>query len=220
MKRDNLRLLVGIAAFGALWGMLEATLGGALALIRFPHFGGTMANIGFIVMAAALATYGRPGMQLGIGGVAASFKLLNVPLFGVSPLAKMIVNPMVAIILQALAFELVVGPVWRRLPRNTLVWAGAGALAIFLAYVGQLLAFSYLTRQVPQFILADPWGWVLRNGGFAAVLALVSVPLGLGLGGLLRRAEGALALRPQLYYLGGLGFALLCLAAAVWGMLT
>jgi hypothetical protein len=37
-------------------------LGETLALLRFPYFGETMANTGFLIMAAALATYRRQGI--------------------------------------------------------------------------------------------------------------------------------------------------------------
>jgi hypothetical protein len=52
--------------------------------------------------------------------VATSFKLLDVALFHISPLAQMIINPMIAIVMEALAFELVTGLIWRRWPRN--IW--------------------------------------------------------------------------------------------------
>jgi len=218
--REGVRYLLGVLLFGSLWGALEATLGGLLALIRFPHFGGTMANVGFLTMATAVALHGKPGMALGIGLVAASFKLLSVPIFGVSPLAKMIINPMIAIVLEALAFTLVVGLVLRRWPRNLLAQAGAGVGAMWLVYLGELFSFFYITQRVPRFILADPWGWVLTSGGFAAGLALVSVPLGGLLGRLLLRVKRAAEPRPALYYAGVIGLILLCIAAAIWGTLT
>lgn len=219
MRAKRMRLLLGILLFGSLWGALEATLGGVLAFFHIPHYGGIMANIGFLIMGAALALYKRPGMQLGIAVVAAAFKLLDVAIFHVPPVARMVLNPMVAIILEALAFEAVAVSILRRWPRKVLAQAGAGASGMLLSYGGIALAFNYLTRMGPQTILADPLGWVLRDGGFAAALALVGLPLGLGLGGLLGRVERRLRLHPALYYAGSIGLVLVALAAAVWGKL-
>jgi len=218
MIMKGLRLLIGIIVFGSLWGALEATLGGALA--NFPRHGAVMANIGFLIMAAAVALYKRPGMQLGIGMVAASFKLLDVVIFHVPPLAQMIVNPMMAIIMEALAFELAVGLVLRRWPRNIFAQAGTGALGVYLAYVGIALGFLYLTGRGPHYVLSNPGGFVLESGGVAAMLALVSVPLGSWLGGLLGQIERLTRLRPRLLYSGAAIFTLLCWLAAVWGTLT
>lgn len=218
--RENLWILIGIIVFGSFWGALEATLGGTLALVHFPRHGAVMANIGFLVMAAAVMLYKKPGMQLGIGAVAASFKLLDVPIFHVPPFAQMIVNPMVAIIMEALAFEIVVGLILRRWPKSIFAQAGAGVLGIYLAYIGTVLSFLYLTHRGPHYILSDPWGFILKGGGFAALLALAAVPVGSWLGGLLDRIEHAIKLRPRLYYAGAGGLVLLCLAAAVWGTAT
>lgn len=214
-----MRIFLGILLFGSLWGALEATLGGLLAVVHFPQHGAVMANIGFLTMGAAFALYRRPGMPLGIAAVAASFKLLDVAIFQVPPLTRMVINPMVAIILEALAFEGVALLILRRWPRNVLAQAGAGAAGMLLSYAGIALAFNYLTQMGPRAMLTDPLGWVLQRGGFAAALALVALPLGLGLGGLLRRVERRIQPHPTLYYAGSVSVILLAVAAAVWGTL-
>lgn len=72
----------------------------------------------------------------------------------------------------------------------------------------------------PHSLLANPWSWVALNGGFAALLALGSTPLGAGFGRLLARTERAVRPHPALYYATSAGFVLLCLATSVWGTLT
>jgi len=82
--QNTVQVLIGILVFGSIWGLLEATLGGFLHLIIFPNKGAIMGGIGVALMASALAIYKKPGMLLGIGIVAASFKLLDVWLFSLS----------------------------------------------------------------------------------------------------------------------------------------
>jgi len=51
--------IIVVLLFGSLWGVLEATLGGALHLLHLPFKGQVMANIGFFIMAAVVATFPR-----------------------------------------------------------------------------------------------------------------------------------------------------------------
>ena len=84
-------ILIGILVFGSIWGLLDAISTGAL----FSHIAPTLrshqicicpltgAVFGFFIMALALAIYKKPAMLIGIGAVAALFKLLN---FAIIPL--------------------------------------------------------------------------------------------------------------------------------------
>ena len=74
-------LVIAVLVFGSIWGFFEATLGGFLHLIIFPNKGAIMSSIGVAIMASALAIYGKPGLSVGIGVIAASFKLLDVIIF-------------------------------------------------------------------------------------------------------------------------------------------
>jgi hypothetical protein len=208
--KERLYILMGVLAFGSLWGLMEATLGGVLA--NFPRHGAVMANIGFVLMAAAVALYRRPGLLPWIGVVAASFKLLTVPLFHVPPFARMVINPMVSIILEALAFSLAIALLRRWYPRSQLAQAGAGALGMYLGYLGIGLAFLYLTRRGPANLVL--WQFVLSRGSFAALLALAAVPLGSWLGRPLCRLE-----RLAEQDAGAIACILLCLLGGVLGTL-
>lgn len=213
-------VLAGIICFGSLWGALEATLGGALA--NLPNHGAVMANIGFLIMGAAIAIYKRPGVALASGFVAASFKLLSAVLFGVSPLAKMILNPMAAIILEALALDVVVVVFWEWYHKSRLVRAGVGALGMYLSYIGVAFVFLYVLRKVPPQLGAGHLSaFVLKEGGVAALFALVSNPLGYRLGKLAELwLEWVSKARPRLFYGGATLLTLLCWSVAIWEMLT
>ena len=58
-QRDLTRLIVGVAVFGSIWGLLEATLGGFLHLIIFPNKGAIMAGIGMAIILFLSIIVGR-----------------------------------------------------------------------------------------------------------------------------------------------------------------
>ena len=103
MEKKN--LILGILIFGSLWGAVEATLGGVLhrVLLHFPYNGAIMFSIAAFILVAARRSYGKPGAITAMGFVAASFKLLNL-FFFTSPC---IFHPMLAIIVEAMAIDLV-----------------------------------------------------------------------------------------------------------------
>ena len=47
-----LRVVIGILVFGSIWGLVEATLGGALHLVHFAYKGVITGGIGMAIMAA------------------------------------------------------------------------------------------------------------------------------------------------------------------------
>jgi hypothetical protein len=221
-RKGSLDILIGIAVFGSLWGALEATLGGLLHLIHFPYTGAIMANVGFTIMAAAVAIYGRPSLPLGTGLVAASFKLLDVLLLSLSPFAQAVVNPAVAIILEALAFQMVISLLWKPYLKSRLARGGAGLLGMYLAYFGISLIFFYVLGRGPKDVTtsAGLLSFALQDGALAAGIALLTVPLGQRLGELLRQRKERLVLAsPRLYYGGAVGAIALCWLAAALSLL-
>jgi hypothetical protein len=133
---------LGVIFFGSLWGALEATVGAALHLTHFPYKGAIMANVGFFVMAAAARRShprvegqpprrrfhaGSPERQLPfIGLVAALFKVMDAFILGVPVWDRMVLNPAIAIIAEALCFTLVLIP-FRRAAAGAYAEARAGA---------------------------------------------------------------------------------------------
>ncbi|MCR4403908.1 MAG: hypothetical protein NUW06_01195 [Candidatus Acetothermia bacterium] len=213
----DLRLLAGMIIFGSLWGALEATLGAALIALHIPRFGAIMANFGFLLMAAGVAIYKRPELPLGMGIIAASFKLIDATALGVSPLAQMILNPMIAIVMEALGFTLAVALLWRWFPRRLAAQAGAGALGMALYYIGVSAIYLYILRRGRRELLEEGFlRYILAHGGPAAAIALFFSPLGYRLGRLITRGLERLAARPGLLYAGAVGLVLLCWAAIAW----
>ena len=157
------RQLITIALFGSAWGMLEATLGGLLHLALVPVTGTVMASIGFAVLFAAFRSGVGPAGLASVAALAASFKFLGVPLFGLSLLDKTIVNPAVAIASQGLAFAAIF--TMSRRP------AGFGAVAI------RMLGASALYMTAFNLISVLVFGWPTNHTQSLAGAALVQLPL-------------------------------------------
>ncbi|MCK5124548.1 MAG: hypothetical protein KAQ82_04905, partial [Dehalococcoidia bacterium] len=77
-----LRLVIGILVFGSVWGLVEATLGGALHLIHFTYKGAITGGIGMSIMAVFVVMYRRPKLAFCIAVIAALFKPLSAVMYG------------------------------------------------------------------------------------------------------------------------------------------
>lgn len=107
-----------VAAFGALWGAVEITLGSFLHAIKIP-FGGTMlAMASAALLVAQRQVLPKRGLSLATGIVAALCK-------SVSP-GGLILGPMIAITIEALLLELALLPS----PRSRLCAVIGGALVV------------------------------------------------------------------------------------------
>lgn len=214
-KDDRGRILLGIVAFGCIWGFLEAiTFGGLLhsywgSLFPYhlcPCF--LMAAVfGSLVMGAALAIYKRPGMLIGIGLVAALFCWLAVPFLPISVRSTTygpVVASATAAIMGSLSLALVASFLLKRLDRNILLRIGVGALSAILASTLFILATAYgvdkpicadlgYARPLPDFLGIGGVAWT----GCAAIL----FPVGYLAGAKLRAwLTPKLAERPSFSY--------------------
>jgi len=184
MKKDDniVQILLGVVAFGCIWGFFEAiTFLGLLHShwgILFPYhlcpcF--LMAAIfGSFVMGLALAIYKRPSMLMGIGLVAAGFCWLSVP-FLPNLVRSTHYGPIVAsaaaAIMGSLSLALVASFLWKKLGRNIPLRIGMGALSAILASTLFILATAYgmdkpicadlgYSRPLPDFLGIGGMVWV------------------------------------------------------------
>jgi hypothetical protein len=209
------RLVIGALVFGSIWGFLEATLGGFLNLIIFPNKGAIMGGIGMAIMGAALAIYRKPAMLPGIGIVAASFKWLNAWLLFVPASAVQIINPAMAIILEALAFSLVVAFVMNRIEKSAYVGVWAAALAGLMSAIAYVYFAVYVTHS-PIFArlgIESIGEFIVGNGVVQAVFFGVLAPLGYVVGKKLAAITPPVLTRPPIYYAVSASTVLLC-----WGV--
>ncbi len=106
-KERRTTFILPILVFGSAWGLIEMSLGGYLHLIHFPDKGAVLGGIGWAVMTWFTATTQRPRLVPWLGLIAASFKLPDAILLHAPLLSPFVVNPVMAIVIEALAFRLV-----------------------------------------------------------------------------------------------------------------
>jgi hypothetical protein len=141
---NALYVMVGILVFGSVWGLVEATLGGALHLVHFAYKGAITGGVGMAIMAAFVATYRRPKLVFWLGVIAAVFKPLSALIYGQPVFAPFVVNPASAIILEALGFTLVVSLLFKGFEGSVRTRIGAGVAAGYLSIILYAVAASAL----------------------------------------------------------------------------
>ena len=216
-QQGMLNLIIGILVFGSIWGFLEATLGGFLHMIIFPNKGAIMGGIGVAIMALALAIYKKPAMSLGIGIVAASFKLLDVWLFSLPIISIHIINPAMAIIFESLAFSLVVTFVMDKMAKNAYVGIGAGALA-GLASATAWVYFAIYVMNAPAYarVVFTAGEFIANQGVVQAVFFGTLLPIGYLAGEKLASQTFSYLLNRPLYY--ATSALVICLCWGISGM--
>ncbi len=167
------------AAFGAMWGALEAVVGSFLHAVKIPFGGAMLAAAGATMLIALRTVHPRRGVVLAAGLVCAGVKLL-------SP-ATIRLGPMTGIMMEALLIELacvVVGA-------NHVTAALGGALAALWALTQKVLVQIVLyggpMLDLYREILARAEQWLAlpRSGGvwvvapFAALVALLGASMGI-----------------------------------------
>lgn len=93
------RELATLAVFGALWGLVEISLGALLKTLNFPLSGVILASVGLVIAITGRAFVPRRGSTLFIGVIAMLLKMFS--------LGGVIVGPMVGIFTEALVAEIV-----------------------------------------------------------------------------------------------------------------
>jgi hypothetical protein len=130
-----LGVVIGILVFGSIWGLVEAVLGGALHLVHFPYKGAIPGAIGMAIMATFVVIYRRPRLVFWTGVIAALFKPLSALIYGQPIFGPSVVNPASAILLEALAFTLVVSLLFKGFESSIKARIGAGISAGYLSII-------------------------------------------------------------------------------------
>lgn len=113
------RDLAVLAVFGALWGLVEISLGSVLKTLNIPLSGVALSAIGLTIALIGRVFVPRRGSTLFIGVIAMLLKLFS--------LGGVIIGPMVGIISEALVAEIVLSLAGR--PRRVALML-AGALGV------------------------------------------------------------------------------------------
>jgi hypothetical protein len=176
---DILRVVIGILVFGSIWGLVEATLGGALHLIHFTYKGAITGGIGMSIMATFVVMYRQPKLAFCIAVIAALFKPLSAVIYGQPIFAPFVVNPASAILLEGLAFSLVVSLLFKGFESSIKTRIGAGVAAGYLSIIlFGVLASAAGMGNWASWGLAERVSSVFANGTGLAIVGTLLLLLG------------------------------------------
>ena len=220
-RQGSVHLIAIVLLFGSIWGLLEATLGGFLHMIIFPNKGAIMSSIGIAIMASALVIYKKPAMTLGIGIVAASFKLLDVLIFALPITSIHIINPAMAIIFESLAFSLVVTFIMDKIARNSSSRIGAGVLAGLISATAWVY-FAIYVMNAPAYarVVFTAREFITNQGVVQAAFFGISLPLGYLMGDRLAKITFPKLVSRPLYYAVSITIVCLCWGASAIAKLS
>ena len=214
---DILRLVIGILVFGSVWGLVEATLGGALHLIHFTYKGAITAGIGMSIMATFVVIYRQPRLVFFIAAIAAMFKPLSALIYGQPVFAPFVVNPASAILLEGLAFSLVVSLLYKGFESSIKTRIGVGVAAGYLS----IALYGVIASAAGMGIWAS-WGLaerassVLANGTGLAIVGTCLLLLGHLVSMRLRPKFWQFSdLKPRAFYAGTIAITAFCWIGAV-----
>ncbi len=129
------RELVLLAVFGALWGVIEITLGSVLKSLNVPLSGAILAAIGLTVAMIGRLFVPKKGATLFIGVIATLLKLFS--------LGGAVVGPMIGIISEALVAEIVLSAMGKPSQFSFILASAAGvAWALVQPFVTGPLLFG------------------------------------------------------------------------------
>ena len=129
------RQLVTMAVFGALWGLVEISLGSVLHAINIPLTGLALTAIGLAIAMIGRLFVPQRGSTIFIGVIATILKLFSI--------GNVIIGPMIGILTEALIAEMVLD-VFPRPSRMAFMLAGAGGAlwSLIQPFVTGLLLFG------------------------------------------------------------------------------
>ena len=214
---NTLYAVLGILVFGSVWGLVEATLGGALHLVHFAYKGAITGGVGMAIMAAFVATYRRPKLVFWLGVIAALFKPLSALIYGQPVFAPFVVNPASAIILEALGFTLVVSLVFKGFEGTVKTRIGAGVAAGYLSIILYAVAASALgLGKWASLGLAERVTSVAIDGTALAVVGTGLLLLGYVVSTKFRPSFWQfMTVRPKAFYASTIAITALCSVGAV-----
>ncbi len=213
-----LSAIVGILVFGSIWGLVEATLGGSLHLIHFAYKGAITGGIGMSIMAAFVVMYRQPKLAFCIAVIAALFKPLSAVIYGQPIFAPFVVNPASAILLEGLAFSLVVSLVFKGFESSIKMRIGAGVAAGYLSIILYgVLASAAGMGNWASWGLAERVSSVFANGTGLAIVGTCLLLLGHLVGTKLRPNFWQLmTAKPKAFYASAIAMIAFCwIVAAV-----
>ncbi|MFW5889519.1 MAG: hypothetical protein ACOCUD_03970 [Bacillota bacterium] len=175
MKKTKLEMLSVVIFFGAIWGILEASLGYLLHFIPGFIAGTIMFPIVMFILYKAYKALGSKKAIFYVAVVAIMIKSINLALPLPTPFK--VVNPMIAMALESLLVFAVIPMLESKKPVNIvsgIIVASIGWRLAYSGYLGiNLLATGFLSDQIAS--LNAGIEFVLYSGLLSAAFALLLV---------------------------------------------
>ena len=169
------RELVTLAVFGALWGLVEISLGSIFHAINLPLTGMALSIIGVMVASIGRLFVPRRGSTIFIGMIAMVLKLFSI--------GNILIGPMVGILAEALIAELILDA----FPKPSMVafisaCAGAALWTIVQPFVTGILLFgrNLLLVWLDMLDMGSRLFGIPSQAAIGIVLALVVLHLVIG----------------------------------------
>ncbi len=169
------RELATLAVFGALWGVVEVSLGSVLKTLNIPLSGVVLSAIGLTIALTGRVFVPRKGSTLFIGVIATFLKLFS--------LGGVIIGPMIGIITEALVAEIVLSAMGKP---SRLSFILAGALGVVWVLVQPFVTNTLLfgrTLFVVWLDLLDLGSRLLgidTNAAFLILFVMLMIYLAIG----------------------------------------
>lgn len=203
-------LLIDMLVFGSIWGLLDLLTVTYLVppchIQKLCSCAITVVIIGFPLMTMILIKYRKPLMLIGMGIIAALFKLLDfaiitLPFINGHTIYQPVVNPAIAAVTVSITFAVFAGILINRLETNFLLRIITGFVAGFCSVIAFVLTTFYITQTHP-FIVDTPMQLLFPlHGPLAAITGSIMLPLGFLLAKYLNEKTFALQTKkPIIYY--------------------
>jgi len=204
-------LLIDMVVIGSIWGLLDVLT--VTYLVPVCHIGKlcscpiTVVMIGFPLMTFALIKYRKPLMLIGMGIIAALFKLLDfaiipLPVINGHTIYQPVVNPAIAAVTASITFAVFAGILLNRLEKNIVPRILVGLVAGFCSIIAFALTSFYITHTHPLIVDTPVQLLCPLHGPLAAIMGSITLPLGFLLAKYLNKKTYILQTKkPVLYYL-------------------
>lgn len=169
------RELVTVTVFGALWGIVEISLGSVLKALQVPLSGAVLAGIGLLIVLVGRQFVPRRGSTLFAGVIALLLKLFSI--------GNIIIGPVIGILAEALIAEIVLSAFGRPSRLSSTL---AGALGVLWTLVHPFFTGWLIFGRD----MLEVWRDLLNTGNrlfgfdpsaaFGIVLTLVVIHLAIG----------------------------------------
>jgi uncharacterized membrane protein len=182
MKKNNVRLVSAILFYGAIWGIVEASVGYVLHFLPTLIAGTILFPFVSVILYKAYRQTESSISILAIGVIAALIKSVNffLPVLNIWK----VINPMASILFESLIVMVLIKVALNGkapLKIGAVLLASVSWRAIFLAYMGiQMLLTGFTAPQIASLssIMSFSVGSGLLSGAMAVgMLALASIPI-------------------------------------------